>query len=255
MRPAAGVELARGVEPGQLGGYVRVVAKSRAVVEWLAGDSNDPLLARWQFGLGRAVAFASTVGTQWDDGFLPPEALGRLWQQVVRWTARPPSTPGFEAQVTERGDAFLLTVRAEHDGRFLNGLELAARVAAPQGRCEDVALRQTAPGEYQVTFPASVQGAYHIIVTEEDKGPRLALSLAKNYSSEWGAFGVDLAALEAIARNGRGAVLDGLADLSAVPPRSAAGVVEVDWAFLAAALVLFILDVALRVARSRQLRL
>jgi hypothetical protein len=188
------------------------------VKEWLAGEADDPILARWQFGLGRAIAFASTVGTEWDSGVWGAEGASRLWPQAVRWAARPPRTPGFEAQAAERGEEMLLTVRAERDGRFLNGLELVARVAPPQGGPFDAPLRQTAPGEYQAAFPASVSGAYQATVIEKDKGQRLTLGIVKNYSREWEAFGVDASALEAITRSGGGKVLPGLDALSEIKP-------------------------------------
>ncbi|HUT36984.1 MAG TPA: VWA domain-containing protein [Planctomycetota bacterium] len=254
-RAAPGAEIARGIAPAAVAGYVRTFAKPTAVAEWLVGEPSDPLLARWQFGLGRAVAFASTVGTAWDESLWGPDGPSRLWTQAVRWAARPPHTPGFEAEAAERGDEMLLTVRAEHDGRFLNALHLAARVAPPLGAAFDVSLRQTAPGEYQAAFPAPLQGPYHATIIDQEKGPRLTLSVVKNYSREWEAFGVDRPALEAIARNGQGAVLASLDDLRTIEPKAAPGQADVAWLFLVAALTLFIADVALSVLRSQRTRL
>ncbi|MBM4033829.1 MAG: VWA domain-containing protein [Planctomycetes bacterium] len=262
VRAAPRAEVAVGVAPGSLAGYVRTVAKPTAVVEWLAGEPPDPVLARWQFGLGRALAFASTVGTEWDAGVWGAEGAGRLWPQAVRWAARPPRTPGFEAQAAERGDEMLLTVRAERDGRFLNGLDLSARILCPDrprpsssSLVLDLPLRQTAPGEYQATFPAPVPGAYHATVIEKDKGQRLTLGIVKNYSREWEAFGVDAPSLEAIARSGRGKVLPGLDALREIEPATAPGRADIAWAFLLAALALFVAEVALSLLRSKRVRL
>lgn len=255
VRAAAGAEVAAGLSPGTLAGYLRTVPKPGAVVEWTVGDPPDPLLARWQFGLGRAVAFTSTIGTDWDEGLWRAVGPARLLQQAVRWAARPARSPGFEADLAERGEQMLLTVRAEREGRFLNGLELSARVSGPAIATRDLELPQTAPGEYQAAFDAPFQGACHAAVVEKGAGHRLTVDAVRNYAREWEAFGPNPASLEAIARAGRGEVLPSLDALRTVPARETAGRIEGDWVLLAAALALFVADVALYVARSRRERL
>jgi len=260
-RAAAGAEVARGVAPGSINGYVRTFAKPNAAVEWFVGEPPDPLLARWQFGLGRSLAFTSTVGTAWDEALWGQDGLSRLWAQALRWAARPSRTPGFEADAVERGDEMLLSVRAEHEGRFLNALDLSARILCPDrprpsssSLVLDLPLRQTAPGEYQAAFPAPAQGAYHATIVEKGKGQRLTLSVVKNYAREWESFGVDLSALEAVARNGKGRVLAGLDELRTIEPKAAPARADIAWLFLAAALALFVAHVACHVARTRQMK-
>ncbi len=60
-------ELIRGIDGGeypQLRGYVATTQKPRAETPLLT-DKGDPLLAHWQFGLGRAVAFTSDAKAKW----------------------------------------------------------------------------------------------------------------------------------------------------------------------------------------------
>lgn len=69
-------------------GYNKLVAKPGATVAAVAGPAADPLLAAWQFGEGRAVAFASDCGPHW----APPEfcawdGYAPLWQGIVRWAS------------------------------------------------------------------------------------------------------------------------------------------------------------------------
>lgn len=256
VRLAGPADITRGIgSPGPLQAYVRTVGKATAAVEWVTGDPADPILARWQFGLGRAVAFTPTVGTRWDERFWRGDALGRLWPQAVAWAARPPRTPGFEADMADRGDEMLLTVRAEREGRFLNGLRLAAHIATPESKPLNVELRQTAPGQYEAAFAAPLRGGYHVTVIESGQGQRLSVAAVKNYAREWEAFGVDRPALEAIARNGGGKVLSGLDDLRGVTSRRAMGQTDVGWLAITTALVLFVAEVALGVLRSKRARM
>jgi uncharacterized membrane protein len=65
-------------------GYNRIMAKPGATI--VATVGNDPLIAVWEFGRGRSVAFASDCGPHW----APPEFVGwagyaPLWRQLVGW--------------------------------------------------------------------------------------------------------------------------------------------------------------------------
>lgn len=65
-------------------GYNRLRARPEATL--VASVGADPLIAAWQYGQGRAVAFASDCGPHW----APPEFLAwpgyaRLWSQMAEW--------------------------------------------------------------------------------------------------------------------------------------------------------------------------
>lgn len=67
-------------------GYNRLLPKQGAAVISAVGD--DPLVVAWEFGAGRAVAFASDCGPHWCPlEFVDWEGYPRLWQQIMRWTA------------------------------------------------------------------------------------------------------------------------------------------------------------------------
>jgi hypothetical protein len=53
----------------QLQGYVCTTPKARAELP-LVSDKGDPLLAHWQYGLGRAVAWTSDAKSRWARNWL-----------------------------------------------------------------------------------------------------------------------------------------------------------------------------------------
>lgn len=68
-------------------GYNRLEPREQATV--VAMVDQDPLLVAWEYGKGRAVAFASDCGPHWaPPGFVEWEGYAKLWQQLVSWTAR-----------------------------------------------------------------------------------------------------------------------------------------------------------------------
>ncbi len=67
-------------------GYNRLIPRVEATV--VAEVDNDPLIAAWSYGDGRAVAFASDCGPHWaPPGFVEWDGYARLWTQLVRWAA------------------------------------------------------------------------------------------------------------------------------------------------------------------------
>jgi uncharacterized membrane protein len=67
-------------------GYNRLRAKPEASV--IAEIDGDPLLAVWEYGAGRAVAFASDCGPHWaPPEFVEWDGYARLWSQLARWVA------------------------------------------------------------------------------------------------------------------------------------------------------------------------
>ena len=47
-------------------------------------DSGEPLLVRWQYGLGRVVAFMSDAKARWSADWVNWKSYGTLWPQMVR---------------------------------------------------------------------------------------------------------------------------------------------------------------------------
>lgn len=66
-----------------LHGYVRFTAKPTAQTI-LSVDHRDPLLARWQYGLGRAVVFTSDAKSRWASEWVGWRGFDRFWANVLR---------------------------------------------------------------------------------------------------------------------------------------------------------------------------
>src|SRR5579864_633695 len=66
-----------------LRGYVRYIAKPTADTILNAAD-RDPLLVRWQYGLGRAAVFTSDAKSRWAANWLTWAGFDRLWANVAR---------------------------------------------------------------------------------------------------------------------------------------------------------------------------
>ena len=69
-----------------LKGYVKFTAKPTAetILAIDAGQTKDPLLARWQYGLGRSAVFASDAKSRWADEWVAWKGFDRFWMNLLR---------------------------------------------------------------------------------------------------------------------------------------------------------------------------
>jgi uncharacterized membrane protein len=80
----AGVLEGVGIESvPQLKGYVRYQARPTSDTI-LAADREDPLLVRWQLGLGRAAVFTSDAKTRWAANWVAWPGFDKLWANIFR---------------------------------------------------------------------------------------------------------------------------------------------------------------------------
>jgi len=66
-----------------LKGYVRFQSKPSAETI-LTIDRNEPLLARWQYGLGRAAVFTSDAKSRWAANWITWKGFDKFWINVMR---------------------------------------------------------------------------------------------------------------------------------------------------------------------------
>jgi uncharacterized membrane protein len=168
-------------------GYVAATAKQTAQVILRTPDAfNDPILASWQYGLGRAVAFTSDATARWSSNWVGWDDFARFWSQAVRWTMTETASNNVEAQVVMEGEQARLVVDArEEDGSFRNGLVLRSSLVSPDGTATTLPLQQVAPGRYEAVFDPASEGAYFLNVVD-DQNSRLGLTgWVMSYSPEY----------------------------------------------------------------------
>ncbi len=151
-----------------LSAFVRTEAKPAAETPLLS-DTSEVILAQWQYGLGRSVAWTSDAGQDWaaDWGEWPDNQ--RFWAQMVRWTMPSPLNPQLATQVRVDGSEVTLAVDSVDDqGNVRNLLDTRVEVAGPEQRAFSLTLPQTAPGRYGGTLTTDKAGVYALRITQYD---------------------------------------------------------------------------------------
>jgi len=231
-------------------GYVATTPKPSAVVG-LASPEQDPILAQWQFGLGRSVAFTSDASARWSSSWVSWKDFSQFWAQTFKWAIPSPQGQNLQVQtVVANGQAQIVVDSVSGDGHYINDAPTTATVASPKGGVQTVTLEQVAPGRYAADVPANDQGAYLVQVTQNAEGETVPATQTSGftvpYSPEFAGLPTDVGLLRQLAASTGGTVLTTPAESFAHNLRSADSAQPV-WPYLITALIpLFLLDVAIR---------
>jgi Ca-activated chloride channel family protein len=225
----------------QLGGYLVTSPKDLAEV-LLVSDAGDPLLARWQFGLGRAVAWTSDLRGRWSSDWLQWSGTPQLFNAMVNWTIAPDQGP---VRLSLRSDGALGHISLSETTPSASPAAVQAHVVAPDGSASEVNVPPSGPGEYSTTFPLSGDGVYLVRVEDPNAGSAEA-GLPVWYPAEFRQVSPDPGRMQQIASAGGGHVLKSPADAFAddLPPLTTP--VPLQRLLILIAAILLPLEVALR---------
>ncbi len=248
-------EVVRGINANdypQLLGYVATTPKARAETP-LWTDKGDPLLAHWQYGLGRAVAFTSDAKGKWARIWLNWDQYRQFWSQIGQWSLRRLENADFTTDVAvDKGEGLINVEALDAQGNYRNFLNLQAAVVSPKGERQTIRLEQSGPGHYEARFPTKEIGMYALNLMDVYEGKVRGsqfIGASINYSPEFLSAEPNLNLLRRLAESGGGKILDPA--LTAVNPFSHDRLKTFQprdlWeTLLKFAVVLFTLDVGVR---------
>ncbi|MDF1666878.1 MAG: glutamine amidotransferase, partial [Planctomycetota bacterium] len=124
------------------------------------GKTDGPILARWRVGLGKSLAFTSSIKGAWGKDWRNWEGLGQFWARTTEWLCKDRGDPSVSLDLRwDRGEGRITVDMPERQDEFL---DLRARIVPPPGspKIEPVKLIQVGPGRYEGAFSAPRAGVY-----------------------------------------------------------------------------------------------
>jgi Mg-chelatase subunit ChlD len=195
-------------------GRVAVSQNEGATIDMTAPDEfEDPVLAHWQYGLGRTVAFASDAGASWGREWVRWDEGVRMWQSLVDWAARPARSDDLTLSTSVDGDRGSIVVDAlTSDGRYRNNLVIKATVAAEE-EIRPLVMSRSAPGRYRGDFPLLGVGVNMITLSWRDPetgaSGLASTALSVPYPPEYRVFSANMPLLHEAAAAAGGQILTG----------------------------------------------
>ncbi len=236
----------------ELRGFVSSKARDHAEV-LLATPSGAPLLSRWQYGLGKTLAFTSDVKNRWAADWLGWPGYGKFWAQQLRDIMRRDSGEALDFRVVrEGGEAVIRLSLLTPDGKFLNGLAPQVRITRADGSTAIVSLGQTGAGAYQARMPLGPGQSERFELADLPGLPKQvslragARILNQDYPDEYRTLPPDIEMLNALASATGGKVAPSIAEVFA-RRGDQSRMTKTLWPWFAAlALVCYLLDIAVR---------
>ena len=241
----------RGLDAGlpQLRGYNGTTIKA-AAQSVLVTARDDPLLATWQYGLGRSVAWTSDSTGRWAKDWVGWSGFNRFFSQLVSWTFPGEETGGIEASFETAGGKTSLHVQSvESDGSPRDFYQTSASIVGPDLEPRTVDLAQIAPGVYETPLGEIDPGAYAVRITQTRPGTSplgRTVGLVAPTSAEYRQLGANEAFLATLRSATGGTVIASARDPWVHDLTATARSTELWPALLILALLLWPLDIALR---------
>jgi len=187
-------------------GYVATTPKPAAEIV-LASAKLDPILAAWQFGLGRSVAWTSDAAGLWTRDWLRAPGANRFWANLVSWVFPPAgATHLFVSASSTQGQGHIAVSTPSALGASPS---VTAHVLTPGLTTTTIQLEPSAPGQFGGSFQEGAQGAYFVTVEAHGAGHGDAgqVGLDVPYSPEYRTTGVNTPFLQSLAVAGGGSVI------------------------------------------------
>ncbi len=206
-----------------LDGYVATTPKEQAEVVLLSPE-GDPVLASWQYGLGRSVAWTPDAAGRWSGAWAGSPTMATLWGNILSWLLPPQGTGELAVRTEAEGDGSF-TVTAENRSDWEQTRATRATLLGPNGQRREMELPPAGPGRYQARGEMPEPGAY-VVQVEQDGAGGVKLAGESGwvapYPAEYRESGVDRALLTQAAAAGGGRILDGPAQAVAPLQRTRA---------------------------------
>ena len=229
-------------KPPELHGYVSTTEKEVTQV-FIRSHKDEPILAGWNFGLGKSVAWTSDVQPIWAKAWIPWENFGKFWGQTVNWVLPASDTNAdFDLSVSLRHGV----AQASIDTRTASQASYKLHVVGPDGTSEAVEMQQETPTRHSGTFQMHSRGAYIVTAQREgDKHKRIEV-LSLSYPAEYAEFTVDTALLQMLAAGTAGLYEPTPTQITRPAGKPVEEEVPLARALLVAAVLLFVLEMILR---------
>lgn len=225
-------------------GYIGASPKDSAKVI-LKSDEDDPILTVWQYGLGKTAAWNSDINGKWSANYVGWDKNMKLWQNMINYTVENYESENAAIEVNTEGSKGVINFT---DKNSKEEVDTRAVVVTPSLQNMEIKLYPTAPGKYSGGFDIKEPGVY-MVKGRQLKGEEtlnaVTTGLALQYSPEY-RIASEKSSLDNLVKEAGGSYISSASEAFKGSPKHIPGKIDLTPYLLALALILFVLDIALR---------
>ncbi|GLB59378.1 VWA domain-containing protein [Cytobacillus sp. NCCP-133] len=227
----------------QMNAYISTTAKARSQVPVMS-EKDDPVLAEWQYGMGRTIAFTSDSAGKWSGDWALWEKWPFFINQLVTKTLPQYESEPYRVSVEKRAGNTVLRLESANS----KSLPIGTSIVSETGEQIEANTRLIAPGKYEAVMPEDA-GMYFLNIKQTDHNGGVQIhqtGFTIPYSEEYLQKGANKEHLEKLSKLTGGKGLKGEKE-SFRPLRNSANTKQSisEWLILAAFL-LFFMEIAVR---------
>lgn len=229
----------------KLNGYISSVAKPRSDTI-LVSNKNEPILASWQYGLGKVFAWTSDLNGNWSFDWLSSNEGIQIIRNVISLIS---NNKTGKAKIIDEISNTQNNIEVTLKDSNLKSIK--GTILNPNNEKSELKFKLTSPKLYTAEFENDISGIYIINIQAENQIGETEIinsSIAINYSPEYDLnnffTGDDL--LNKLANLTDGTILTSLEQLSNLKPKKSYSEKNLQLALLILSLILLLLEIAFR---------
>lgn len=225
-----------------LGGYIASVAKSRADVV-LKNDKDEPILATWQYGLGKSAAWLSDMDGEWSAQWLSSDEGVQIFKNMVSWSLKSQRSDDTTVKLNNS------VIQAQINYNDIK--KVKAAIITPDLKQYEVEMKASSPYIYETELEEKTEGTYIVNLQIERENAETVVvnsGVNINYSSEFDIrkFETGEVLLNKLAEATGGRFINLPQDIFENDIRTSYVKRDITLWFIIAALILFLIEIAMR---------
>lgn len=225
-------------------GYIGTSMKDKAT-QILKSNEDEPILASWQYGLGRTASFTSDINGEWSKDLLTWNKGGQLVKNIIYWTI--PSYEGSgKIYISQKSGSEALV--EYYNDKVDSESKVKGVYKSENGEEGEIELTEVEPGKFTTTVPLKDLGFYTFNIREEKNGEiknNTTGAFSMQYSDEY-KFNKNSGNLDVLVEETSGKFINKPSEVFQGEIETAYRMFNLTVPFLIIAMILFLLDVAYR---------
>ena len=214
----------------------------------LKSDDDEPILASWQYGLGRAASWTSDANGRWSGEWLGSDAGVNVLKNTVSWIMRSNISREVVFSARKSGEDAVVTASMPYDENIKS---VTAVIAGADNSEITVDMKSVSPGIYEGIAEGIGEGGYIISLLESMKDGTSRVERGGfniPYSKEYDMAGIEKgkALIERLVSKTGGRMLSDPTDVFEAKHESVFKTMDLFMPFVALALILLLFEIAFR---------
>lgn len=158
----------------------------------LTSPEGHPILAQWQYGLGRSVAWTSDLKSQWGRDWISWKEFALFGSRLLDMLLPPEQHEGLELRTSVEHNRAIVDLTALPPAYSAHGpgtLHIEGRLLDPNDQGTSLHFEQVGAGRYRAVAEVETPGSYLVqvaVVGPEGQAGSLSSGLVVSYSPEYG---------------------------------------------------------------------